>query len=172
MHVNVSRRQLADSSFVDRTMAILHGAGLAGAQLVIETSESSLADANPAVLRSVSALARQGVHVAVDDFGAGHSSLAALRTTPARVLKIDGTIVRDVGRTDGGDDPIVRSLIQLAHSLDLTVIAEWVSTEDQAQRLRALGCDHLQGHHVCPPLSGEELLRRYLPSGSGPVPAK
>jgi len=172
VHVNVSRRQLADSTFVDRTMAILHAAELAGTQLVIETSESSLADSNPAVLRSVSALARHGVQVAIDDFGAGHSSLAALRTTPARVLKIDGTVVRDVGRTDGGDDPVVRSLIQLAHSLDLTVVAEWVSTEDQARRLRALGCDHLQGHHVCPPLTSEELLRRYLPSGSGPVPAK
>ena len=171
LHVNATRRQLADTTFVDRTITILREVGLDCAQLVVETSEASLVDSNPAILRSITALKRHGVRIAVDDFGAGYSSLSALRAFPADCLKLDGTVVRDVGRSDGGDDPIVRSLIQLAHSLDLTVIAEWVSTDDQLQRLRVLGCDQLQGNLVCKPLTTEQVAQRYQ-AGIGPVPAK
>ena len=64
------------------------------------------------------------------------------------ILKIDGTLVRDVGRTDGGDDPMVRSIIQLAHSLDLSVCAEWVTSDDQLKRLRVLGGDMVQGNRI------------------------
>lgn len=148
LHVNVSRRQLADTTFVDRTMSILRERGLDGTQLVYETGESTLIDNNPSVLRTVNALKRNGVRIAVDDFGSGNSSLAALRTFPADILKIDGTLVRDVGRTDGGDDPMVRSIIQLAHSLDLSVCAEWVTSDDQLKRLRVLGCDMVQGNRI------------------------
>ena len=148
LHVNVSRRQLADTTFVDRTMSILRERDLDGTQLVYETGESTLIDNNPSVLRTVNALKRNGVRIAVDDFGSGNSSLAALRTFPADILKIDGTLVRDVGRTDGGDDPMVRSIIQLAHSLDLSVCAEWVTSDDQLKRLRVLGCDMVQGNRI------------------------
>jgi len=148
LHVNASRRQLSDITFVDRTVTILRAHGLEGSQLVLETSEANLVDNNPSVLRTVNALKRHNVRIAVDDFGAGYSSLAALRTFPADILKLDGTLVRDVGRTDGGDDPMVRSLIQLAHSLNLTVCAEWVTTDDHVQRLKVLGCDLLQGNRI------------------------
>ena len=148
LHVNASRRQLSDITFVDRTITILHAHRLEGSQLVLETSEANLVDNNPSVLRTVNALKRHGVRIAVDDFGAGYSSLAALRTFPADILKLDGTLVRDVGRTDGGDDPMVRSLIQLAHSLNLAVCAEWVTTDDHVQRLKVLGCDLLQGNRI------------------------
>ena len=159
LHVNVSRRQLADTTFVDRVVTILRDARIDGSQLVCETSEATLVDNNPAILRTVSALKRTGVQIAVDDFGSGYSSLAALRTFPANQLKLDGTLVRDVGRIDGGDDPIVRSLIQLAHSLDLVVIAEWVGTDDQMQRLRVLGCDLLQGNRIAAPMSTDNLTQ-------------
>ncbi|MCX6526599.1 MAG: EAL domain-containing protein [Actinobacteria bacterium] len=174
LHVNVSRRQLSDTTFVDRASTILSETGLDAQQLVLETSESTLIDNNPTILRTVTTLKRQGVRIAVDDFGTGYSSLSSLRTFPADQLKLDGTLVRDVGRTDGGDDPIVRSLIQLAHSLDLTVVAEWVSTSDQVDRLRILGCDILQGNHISEPLTKDQLRDRYLGAGAGagPVPAK
>jgi EAL domain-containing protein (putative c-di-GMP-specific phosphodiesterase class I) len=100
------------------------------------------------------------VRIAVDDFGAGNSSLAALRTFPADILKIDGTLVRDVGRTDGGDDPMVRSIIQLAHSLDLSVCAEWVTSDDQLKRLRVLGCDLVQGNRIGSNAAREEFADR------------
>ena len=155
IHVNASRRQLSDITFVDRALTILRDNNLEGSQLVFETSEATLVDNNPSVLRTVTALKRQGVRIAVDDFGAGYSSLASLRTFPADLLKLDGTLVRDVGRTDGGDDPMVRSLIQLAHSLNLIVCAEWVTTEDHVQRLKVLGCDLLQGNRIGEPISTE-----------------
>ena len=155
IHVNASRRQLSDITFVDRALTILRDNNLEGSQLVFETSEATLVDNNPSVLRTVTALKRQGVRIAVDDFGAGYSSLASLRTFPADLLKLDGTLVLDVGRTDGGDDPMVRSLIQLAHSLNLIVCAEWVTTEDHVQRLKVLGCDLLQGNRIGEPISAE-----------------
>jgi diguanylate cyclase (GGDEF)-like protein len=148
LHINASRRQLSDITFVDRTLTILRTHRLDASQLVLETSESNLVENNPSVLRTVNALTRQGIKIAVDDFGSGYSSLASLRTFPADILKLDGTLVRDVGRTDGGDDPMVRSLIQLAHSLNLTVCAEWVTTDDHVQRLKVLGCDLLQGNRI------------------------
>ena len=163
IHVNASRRQLSDITFVDRALTILRNNGLEGSQLVFETSESNLVENNPSVLRTVTALKRQGIRIAVDDFGSGYSSLASLRTFPADLLKLDGTLVRDVGRTDGGDDPMVRSLIQLAHSLNLLVCAEWVTTEDHVQRLKVLGCDLLQGNRIGEPVAAEafaEKLRR------------
>lgn len=160
IHVNASRRQLSDITFVDRTLTILRQYSLEGSQLVFETSESNLVENNPSVLRTVTALKRQGVRVAVDDFGAGYSSLAALRTFPADLLKLDGTLVRDVGRTDGGDDPMVRSLIQLAHSLNLVVCAEWVTTEDHVQRLKVLGCDLLQGNRIGEPVTAEIFVEK------------
>lgn len=163
IHVNASRRQLSDITFVDRAITIVRQHSLEGSQLVFETSESTLVDNNPSVLRTVTALKRQGVRIAVDDFGAGYSSLSSLRTFPADLLKLDGTLVRDVGRTDGGDDPMVRSLIQLAHSLNLVVCAEWVTTEDHVQRLKVLGCDLLQGNRVGEAVTAEQFadkLRR------------
>ena len=160
IHVNASRRQLSDITFVDRTLTILRTHSLEGPQLVFETSESNLVDNNPSVLRTVTALKRQGVRIAVDDFGSGYSSLASLRTFPADLLKLDGTLVRDVGRTDGGDDPMVRSLIQLAHSLNLVVCAEWVTTDDHVQRLKVLGCDLLQGNRLGEPVPADEFAEK------------
>lgn len=162
IHVNASRRQLSDITFVDRAITIVRQHALEGSQLVFETSESTLVDNNPSVLRTVTALKRQGVRIAVDDFGAGYSSLSSLRTFPADLLKLDGTLVRDVGRTDGGDDPMVRSLIQLAHSLNLVVCAEWVTTEDHVQRLKVLGCDLLQGNRIGEAVTAEQFADKLL----------
>jgi diguanylate cyclase (GGDEF)-like protein/PAS domain S-box-containing protein len=146
LHINVSRRQLADITFVDRTVATLRDRGIDGSRLVCETGEATLVDSNPAILRTVNALKRAGVRIAVDDFGSGYSSLASLRTFPADILKIDGTLVRDVGRVDGGDD--------------LSVCAEWVTSDDQLQRLRVLGCDLVQGNRIGAASPADELARR------------
>lgn len=158
LHVNVSSKQLTDPSFVDRTLTSLRDAGLESAQLIVEVIEQTVLDDNPSVGRSINALKRAGIRVAIDDFGSGFSSLSSLRNFPADVLKLDGSLVRDIGQ-QGHDDPIVRSIIQLAHSLDMTVVAEWVSTEEQAKRLRVLGCDHLQGNRIGEPLAADEFAR-------------
>jgi EAL domain-containing protein (putative c-di-GMP-specific phosphodiesterase class I) len=158
LHINVSAKQLTDASFVDRTLTALRDAGLEASQLVVEVIEKTVLDDNPGIGRSINALKRAGIRVAIDDFGSGFSSLSSLRNFPADVLKLDGSLVRDIGQ-QGHDDPIVRSIIQLAHSLDMTVVAEWVSTEEQAKRLRVLGCDHLQGNRIGEAVAAEEFAR-------------
>lgn len=158
LHVNVSAKQLTDASFVDRTLTALRDAGLEPGQLIVEVIEKTVLDDNPGITRSINALKRAGIRIAIDDFGSGFSSLSSLRNFPADVLKLDGSLVRDIGQ-QGHDDPIVRSIIQLAHSLDMTVVAEWVSTEEQAKRLRVLGCDHLQGNRIGEATSAEEFAR-------------
>ncbi|NBP50194.1 MAG: phosphodiesterase [Actinobacteria bacterium] len=158
VHVNASIRQLADATFVERTAAIVRGTGLDVANLAVEVSERAMLGDNPAVVRAVSALRRLGARIAIDDFGTGLSSLAHLRGFPADYLKLDGTLVREIGR-EGADDPIVRSIIQLAHSLGMSVVAEWVTTDEQATRLRILGCDALQGHRIGEPVPAADFAR-------------
>ena len=158
VHVNASIRQFADATFVERTAAIVRGTGLDVANLAVEVSERAMLGDNPAVVRAVSALRRLGARIAIDDFGTGLSSLAHLRGFPADYLKLDGTLVREIGR-EGADDPIVRSIIQLAHSLGMSVVAEWVTTDEQATRLRILGCDALQGHRIGEPVPAADFAR-------------
>ena len=146
-----------------------------------EFTEATALAGNPAITRSLNALARLDVRLSIDDFGTGYSSLAHLRNFRAAQLKLDGTFIRNVGR-DGADDPIVRSIVQLAHSLDMSVVAEWVQSAEQLQRLRLLGCDHAQGNHLCEPTNVSELrefARRAAASersrhsggtGAGPLP--
>ena len=155
VHVNVSARQLSDSGFVERVMGSLRDTKLEPLHLALEINETTMLNDNPAIMRTLTALKRLGVKLAIDDFGTGYSSLAHLRDFPADFLKLDGTLVRDIG-LQGSDDPIVRSIIQLAHSLNMSVIAEWVTTDDQTQRLRLLGCDFVQGNRIGEPVVASE----------------
>jgi len=178
MHVNVSPRQLSDVGFVERTTNALTAAGIDLRQLVLEFTESTALSGNPAVTRSLNALSRLDVRLSIDDFGTGYSSLAHLRDFRAAQLKLDGTFIRNVGR-ENSDDPIVRSIVQLAHSLDMSVVAEWVQSAEQLQRLRLLGCDHAQGNHLCEPTdaagirdyAGGKRQRHSGGTGAGPLPA-
>jgi diguanylate cyclase (GGDEF)-like protein/PAS domain S-box-containing protein len=155
VHVNVSARQLSDAGFVERVMGSLRDTKLEPFHLALEINETTMLNDNPAIMRTLNALKRLGVKLAIDDFGTGYSSLAHLRDFPADFLKLDGTLVRDIG-LQGSDDPIVRSIIQLAHSLNMSVIAEWVTTDDQTQRLRLLGCDFVQGNRIGEPVVASE----------------
>jgi diguanylate cyclase (GGDEF)-like protein/PAS domain S-box-containing protein len=158
LHVNISPKQLTDATFVERTLSAVRDAGIEPMQIVFEVTESTMLDDNPGILRSITALKRAGIRIAIDDFGSGFSSLSSLRHFPADVLKLDGSLVRDLGQ-QGHDDPITRSIIQLAHSLGMTVVAEWVSTEEQSKRLRVLGCDYLQGNRIGEAVRPEEFVR-------------
>lgn len=184
VHVNVSPRQLSDAGFVERTTHALAAAGIDLRQLILEFTESTALAGNPAVTRSLNALSRLDVRLSIDDFGTGYSSLAHLRDFRAAQLKLDGTFIRNIGR-ENSDDPIVRSIVQLAHSLDMTVVAEWVQSAEQLQRLRLLGCDHAQGHHLCEPTDAAGIrdfaqrasaatnqpTRHSGGTGAGPLPA-
>jgi EAL domain-containing protein (putative c-di-GMP-specific phosphodiesterase class I) len=159
VHVNVATRQLAEGSFVERVMAIIRQLDLNPQQLTLDFDEATLLGAQPGQLRALQALRRFGVQLALDSFGTGTSSLTALRTCEADVLKLDGVIARTLGAA-GDDDPIVRAIIQLAHALDMQVVAEWVTSADQLHRLRMLGCDMVQGNLLGEPTGAEVFALR------------
>ncbi|MFM2183259.1 MAG: hypothetical protein RJB61_1553 [Actinomycetota bacterium] len=159
VHVNVAARQLVESTFVEKVSAIVRHADLSPHQLTLDFDEATLDDRHPSTLRTLQALRRFGVQLGLDSFGTGVSSLTALRTCQADVLKLDGSIARLLG-TSGDDDPIVRAIIQLAHALDMQVVAEWVTSADQLRRLRLLGCDLVQGHLLGEPAGAEAFGER------------
>ncbi|MFM8649692.1 MAG: putative bifunctional diguanylate cyclase/phosphodiesterase [Actinomycetota bacterium] len=155
MHVNVSPRQLADPGFVEFTSRLVAENGIRTDGLVLEFGERALMRDD--TLRALQSIERLGVGLTIDDFGAGYSSLVHLRSCAADYLKLDGSFVRSLGNEER-DTPIVRSVIQLAHSLDMAVIAEWVTTPDERERVQSLGCDFVQGHLIGHPVGAADLL--------------
>ncbi|HJV83996.1 MAG TPA: EAL domain-containing protein [Noviherbaspirillum sp.] len=153
--VNLSVRQFAQEDLVQSIAATLEETGLEPRYLDIEVTESLvMADVERAitVLRELKML---GVQLSIDDFGTGYSSLAYLKRFPVDVLKIDKSFVQDV-TNDPDDAAIVRSIISLAHSLRIHVIAEGVETDTQLAYLRRHGCDQMQGYYFSRPLPPEE----------------
>jgi diguanylate cyclase (GGDEF)-like protein/PAS domain S-box-containing protein len=154
--VNVSARQLGDGAVVDDVRAALAETGLAGANLVLEITESTLIECPEIagiVLRDLLAM---GVGVQLDDFGTGYSSLTVLHHFPGDTLKIDRAFVASmIERAES--QVIVRSIVNLAHSLGLRVIAEGIENGDQMSALSGLGCEYGQGFFLARPLPGDEV---------------
>jgi EAL domain-containing protein (putative c-di-GMP-specific phosphodiesterase class I) len=161
IHVNVSQVQLASASFVNVVMSLLRDHRLLPAQLVLEVRETALMGTNADVARSVRALRRIGVRIAIDNFGTGANALSVLTEVGADILKLDGAFGLPVGSTDD-DTRLVRAVVLLAHALDMRVVAERVSTVEQLHRLRAAGCDQLQGNLLAPAVSAGNLITSTL----------
>ncbi len=152
--VNISGKHLVQPDFLEALTAIVAETGIAPSHLTLELTESALvehAEAASAVLGNLRAL---GVHVALDDFGMGYSSLNYLRRFPVETLKIDRSFV---GARNGmlENAEIVRAIIGLAHNLGIGVVAEGVETEAQRTMLAGFDCDAAQGYYFSPPLTGE-----------------
>lgn len=156
--VNLSARQFTQQDLVDCVAAALNETGLAAEYLEIELTESLvMADVEHAIgiLRELKAL---GVQLSIDDFGTGYSSLSYLKRFPIDVLKIDRSFVNDI-TIDPDDAAIVASIISLAHSLRLQVIAEGVETIEQLGYLRKHECDQIQGYFFSRPIPAEAMGR-------------
>jgi diguanylate cyclase (GGDEF)-like protein/PAS domain S-box-containing protein len=154
--VNLSTRVLLDQGFADETRRILKQFDMPGAYLCFEITESAmLADAARA-LETIGRLNELGIGILIDDFGLGFSSLAYLKQLPLEALKIDRTFVSGMVANER-DASIVRSTINLAHGLDLRVVAEGVETADALRLVEEMGCDEAQGYLIASPRSGPEL---------------
>jgi len=151
--LNLAGRDLADARLEDEISDALRRYKLDPEQLELEIPESAVVSERGHVHKMLARLSERGVRIAVDDFGSGYASLSHLKQLPVDVLKIDQSFIENLG-SGGDDDAIVRSTIDLAHSLGITVVAEGVETDEVLQRLRVLGCDLAQGFclaHPAPP---------------------
>lgn len=156
MSVNVSARQLAQSSFVTRLENTLARTGARPNGLCLEITESALLDEADQAHTVLEAIRHLGVRVSIDDFGTGYSSLARLKDLPVDELKIDRSFVDGLG-VDDWDSAIVDGILSLARVRDLRVVAEGVETPSQAALLIDAGCPFAQGFHFAHPASAESV---------------
>ena len=161
MAVNVSAHQFAQADFVDRVSAILRETGANPMRLKLELTESLLVANVGQLIEKMFALKAKGVGFSLDDFGTGYSSLAYLKRLPLDQLKIDQSFIRDV-LTDPNDASIARTIIALAKSLNLGVIAEGVETTAQRDFLASSGCHAYQGYFFSRPLPLADFERLLL----------
>jgi diguanylate cyclase (GGDEF)-like protein len=153
--VNVSPKQFRQADFVDRVLAALSASGANPHCLKLELTESLFVDDLADIAWKMSALKAKGIGFSLDDFGTGYSSLTYLKRLPFDQLKIDRTFVRDL-LTDPDDAAIARTVVALAKSLGLAVIAEGVETKEQRDFLAALNCYAYQGYFFSRPLTIEQ----------------
>jgi diguanylate cyclase (GGDEF)-like protein/PAS domain S-box-containing protein len=155
VNINVSVRQLYSPTFVDDVRRCLDLSGVAPERLRLEVTEGvTVHDDDPGPLTMLRTLADIGVRIVMDDFGTGYSNLAALRRSPWHELKLAGVFLegfRADRPVDDVDIEILRTLVDVAHTLDLTVTAEGVETADHDERVRAIGCDIGQGWFYAAP---------------------
>ncbi len=156
--VNVSVLQLLRGDFSESVRKVLAETGLPPHALELELTESVLMANAEQTAAKLQALREMGVSLAIDDFGTGYSSLAYLKRLPITTLKIDKTFITDLNR-DPDDTAITTTVITMAHSLGLTVVAEGVESETQLRFLDHFRCDEIQGHWLSRPVDPESCLR-------------
>ena len=153
--VNVSALQFRQNDFVAQVERIIQESGINPARLKLELTESALVDDVETCIRKMAELKLLGISFSLDDFGTGYSSLSYLKRLPIKQLKIDQSFVRDIA-TDPNDEAIVRTIIAMAESLHLDVIAEGVETEGQLSFLARNGCTAFQGYLLGNPVPIEQ----------------
>jgi EAL domain-containing protein (putative c-di-GMP-specific phosphodiesterase class I) len=165
--VNLSTMDLLDETIVGRVERILRDNRVQPDQLTLEITETALLADGSRSMETVEGLRGLGVHLSIDDFGTGFSSLSYLRSLPATELKVDRSFVTNM-LLDERDEVIVRSTIDLGHNLGMKVAAEGVEDQATLERLRALGCELAQGYELSPPLPFDRFLV-WLNSGRYPA---
>jgi diguanylate cyclase (GGDEF)-like protein/PAS domain S-box-containing protein len=155
LSVNVSVKQFRQPQFAAQVEQVVRKHGINPNQLKLELTESMLMDDIETMISTMSAINKLGIRFSLDDFGTGYSSLQYLKRLPLSQLKIDQSFVRDLV-SDVSDKAIVRTIIAMAHSLKLKVIAEGVETEEQRQLLFNKGCAHYQGYLFGKPVPIEQ----------------
>ena len=148
MSVNLSGRLLHEQDFADKVLAIIGGAA---DRFCLEVTETAAMENPELAMRSLDRYRAAGVSVAIDDYGSGLSSLAYLKNLPATELKIDKAFVLNIGESQR-DSLLVRSTIDLGHSLGMQVTAEGVETETALSLLALMGCDAAQGYFIGRPM--------------------
>ena len=154
--VNLSVIQLRQKNFANQVLDILKEAELPPKNLELEVTETLLMDNIETAVSTLNRLHCRGIHISIDDFGTGYSSLSYLKQLPINTLKIDRAFIIDIV-TDNYDKNIVRTVISMAHGMDLQVVAEGVETVEQFNLLRDMSCDEIQGYLLAKPVVASEI---------------
>lgn len=157
MAINVSWKQLKKDNFIQIVQNAITDSGLSSEYLEIEFTESTVMKNSAKIDTVLQEISRMGIRMSIDDFGTGYSSLNSLRSFPVSKLKIDRGFVSGC-TTNGNDASIVETIISLAHSLKLRVLAEGVDSTDKAFFLRQLHCDEVQGFLYSPPIEPQKMV--------------
>lgn len=159
--VNISMHQLRRSDIVNTVVRVLEETGHDPRNLELELTESAMMPNPDLTIGILSQLRGHGITISVDDFGTGYSSLSYLRQLPVDKIKIDKSFIDDIN-TDTAQRALVEAIVNVAHSLDITVVAEGVESRKQLDVLRSLKCDAFQGHYFSPAIAGTEVQRMLL----------
>ncbi len=154
--VNLSARQFEQADLVERVREVLEETRLSPASLRLEVTESSLIADAPAAVETMRELGRLGVGLHMDDFGVGYSSLQYLRSFPFDTLKIDRSFIREIARNRESQQ-IVRSILELASSFGLDVVAEGIENAEQLEELKSMGCPCGQGYYFARPMDARSI---------------
>ncbi len=166
MAVNLSARQLRQSTLIYTVAQILQETGLEPCHLELELTETMLMQNAETAIITLKALDAMGIDISIDDFGTGYSSLGYLKRLPISTLKIDRSFVNDIP-TDHDDAAITMAIIAMAHNLGIRVVAEGVETAEQRAFLIEHHCDAMQGYYFSRPLPADEAARLLVSSPAG-----
>jgi EAL domain-containing protein (putative c-di-GMP-specific phosphodiesterase class I) len=172
MNVNVSNQQFQDSQFIDKFDRILASTGIDGNCLRLEITETALMDSTETTQTTLKQIKQRKAALSIDDFGTGYSSLSYLHRFPIDTLKIDRSFIMNMN-DDAENLEIVRTIIALAQSLSMEVIAEGVETLEQQNQLKSLGCQFAQGYLFAKPQSAQavsSMLPAYFNWGNVSTP--
>jgi diguanylate cyclase (GGDEF)-like protein/PAS domain S-box-containing protein len=167
--INIAQRQLARHDLADHVRRALQTSGLPPSELILEVTERQLLSVSNSAQADLRRLSESGVQLAIDDFGTGYSTFEYLRLFAFDLLKVDRSLTTGLG-TDATDSAIVRALLALSDSLNMTVIAEGVETARQLGELDVLGCPLAQGFHLHRP-AGSETISELLRAATSPIAA-
>ena len=154
--INLSAKLLQSREVVGLVSRAMNIWGAQPASLVLEVTESAMMSDPDAALHTLTALNEMGITLSIDDFGTGYSSLAYLRNLPVGELKIDKSFVLHMAE-DQQDRKIVQSIINLAHNLEMRVVAEGIENQQTLDMLISMGCDHGQGYYIGRPMPIDEM---------------
>lgn len=160
MSVNVSLRQFSNQDFVEVIDRVLEETGMDPAFLILEITEGYVQHNIDHAISVLGQLKERGIQIAIDDFGTGYSSLSRLHKLPIHILKLDQSFVRHLP-TDKVNASIVKTVIQLSHSLDVAVAAEGIETDEELQFLQSQGCDKFQGFLFSRPIPASQFMASF-----------
>tara|TARA_R110002167_G_scaffold30424_5_gene100556 strand:- start:15694 stop:17388 length:1695 start_codon:yes stop_codon:yes gene_type:complete len=156
--VNISAQNLSQPSFVFQVMTLLDKHGLDGSSLELELTENSLMNNVNNAIEVLTKLTKLGIVVSIDDFGTGYSSLQYLQKLPVSIIKIDKSFILNLA-TDDGSRYIVDAAVNLAHKIDMKVVAEGVEDQQSLNILKEIGCDYAQGFFISHPLPASDFAK-------------